>query len=461
MTAQKKKITLATIAVVTFFAVYETVKTMAFPHMGVVASHVISTVLVGVTTGLIARYVFRQHLSLLVEQEQTNRRLQNALVKSERDENLLRSIVASVAEGLVITDRESNVLIINDAARELLGAGRRPVIRLTDISRDPQFHKVFATALATGERAEARVETRASAPPARGQAGTQNRRILRLHAAPLRLSDNPADGGQIDGVVCAFIDVTKLEMLERVRQEFISNVSHELRTPLAAITAYTETLLDGAIDDAENSLRFLHTIQRNAERMKALVNDISELSAIESGAVSLTIERTPLRQVIGDVFNGLSHRAAKHGVTLRHNVVEDFYVDADRRRLEQILINLVDNAIKFNHPGGAVTVLAVASEGSQTIKVSDTGPGIPPESLPRVFERFYRVDKARSREAGGTGLGLAIVKHLALAHGGEAYVASEVGAGSEFSIKLPQRGGSTPSDQTHLATETVSYAAKP
>jgi two-component system phosphate regulon sensor histidine kinase PhoR len=458
MTTQTKKITLATIAAVTFFAAYETLKTMIFPQMGVIASHFISTILVGVTTVFIARYVFRQQLSLLGEQEQTNRRLQNALVKSERDENLLRSIVASVAEGLLITDRESNVLIINDAARELLGAGRRPVIRLTDISRDPQFHKVFASALATGERAEARVETRPTAPSAQSQAGSQNRRILRLHAAPLRLSDDRADG-QIDGVVCAFTDVTKLEMLERVRQEFISNVSHELRTPLAAITAYAETLLDGGIDDAENSLRFLHTIQRNAERMKALVNDISELSAIESGAVRLSIERLSLRQVVGDVFNGLSHRAAKHGVALHNQVAEDFYIDADRRRLDQILINLVDNAVKFNHPGGAVTVLAADSEDGQTIKVRDTGPGIPPEHLPRVFERFYRVDKARSREAGGTGLGLAIVKHLALAHGGEAYVASEVGAGSEFSIKLPRRGaGAQSADQ--MSTETVSYAAK-
>jgi len=464
MTAQTKKITLATIAAVTFFAAYETLKTVIFPRMGVVTSHVISTILVGVTTVFIARYVFRQQLSLLGEQEQTNRRLQNALVKSERDENLLRSIVASVAEGLVITDRESNVLIINDAARELLGAGRRPVIRLTDISREPQFHKVFATVVAQGERAEARIETRPiarAAPSAQGQAGSQNRRILRLHAAPLRLSDDRPGGVQIDGVVCAFTDVTKLEMLERVRQEFISNVSHELRTPLAAITAYAETLLDGGIDDAENSLRFLHTIQRNAERMKALVNDISELSAIESGAVMLAIERLPLRQVIGDVFNGLAPRAAKHGVALHNQVAEDFYVDADRRRLDQILINLVDNAVKFNQPGGAVTVLAVDSEAGQTIKVRDTGPGIPPEHLPRVFERFYRVDKARSREAGGTGLGLAIVKHLALAHGGEAYVASEVGAGSEFAIKLPRRGaGATSADQTQPATETVSYAAK-
>ncbi len=448
MTAQTRKISLATIAVVTFFAAYETVKTLVFPDMGAEASHLISTIVVGVTTVLIARYVFTQHVSLLNEQQQTNRRLQDALNKSELDENLLRSVVASVAEGLVITDRDSKALIINDAARELLNTGQRPVIRLTNVSRDPQLHRAFARVLATGERVEARIETRS------GAGGSQNRRILRLHAAPLRLSEN-----QIDGVVCAFIDDTKLEMLERVRQEFLSNVSHELRTPLAAITAYAETLLDGGIDDQENSLRFLHTIQRNAERMKALVNDISELSAIEAGAVRLAIERLPLRQVIGDVFNGVSHRAAKHGVTLHNQIPEDFHVKADRRRLDQILINLVDNAIKFNHPGGSVTVLAEGAKDSQTIKVCDTGPGIPPEHLPRVFERFYRVDKARSREAGGTGLGLAIVKHLALAHGGEAYVTSQVGAGSEFSIKLPMRGAS-PADQTQTATEPASYAAK-
>lgn len=446
MTIQGKKIILATFAVVAFFALYETAKTLLFPRMGVVTSHFITTIVVGIITVFIARYVVRQQMHLLHEREESNQRLRDALTKSGRDENLLRSIVASVAEGLVITGHDSNVLLINDAARTLLHLGQRPVVRLTDISRDPHVHRAFAKVLASGERDETRIEVRGG--PA------QEKRILRLHAAPLRLHD-----GQLDGVVGAFIDISKLEMLERVRQEFLSNVSHELRTPLAAITAYTETLLDGGLDDHDNSLRFLHTIHRNAERMRALVSDISELSAIESGAVSLRLERLPLNQLVNDVFSGLLPRASQLGVSLKNQIAEDLYVSADRRRLEQILVNLVDNAIKFNRPGGHVTVNACAADDQHLITVRDTGPGIPPESLPRVFERFYRVDKARSREAGGTGLGLAIVKHLARAHGGEAYVTSEVGAGSEFSIKLPQRTLAGLGELSPTVSET-SYAAK-
>ena len=429
MTIRQKKIVFATIVMVAFFALYETVKTLLFPRMNAVTSHVVSTIIVGVISSVIAYYVFRQQSHLLNEREQGSQRLREALVKSERDENLLRSILTSVAEGLVITGRNSEVLLINDAARALFSLETRPIIRLTDVSREPQVHRTFSKVLADGERVEARIEVRAS------RTNAQDKRILKLHAAPLRLNED-----QIDGVVCAFIDMTKLERLERVRQEFLSNVSHELRTPLAAITAYTETLIDGGLDDAENSLRFLNTIHRNTERMRALVNDISELSAIESGSVTLTPERLPLRQLVSDIFVGLAPRAAQQGVWLDNQILEDFYVTADRRRLEQILVNLVDNAIKFNFSGGSVTIKAEDAEAScaQIIRVRDTGAGIGAEHLPRVFERFYRVDRARSREVGGTGLGLAIVKHLARAHGGEAYVTSETGQGSEFSIKLPR-----------------------
>lgn len=427
MITRRKKIIRATIAMVAFFALYETVKTVLFPAMGVVTSHIISIIVVGVITVVIAFYVYRQQSQLLAEREQSNQRLRETLGKSEHDETLLRSILASVAEGLVITNRNSEVILLNDAARNLFALGAKPVSRLTDISRDSQIHRTLSKVLATGDRIETRLEVRVSA-------NSPERRVLNMHAAPLRLGD-----GQTDGVVSAFIDITKLERLERVRQEFLSNVSHELRTPLAAITAYTETLIDGGLDDSDNSLRFLNTIHRNAERMRGLVNDVSELSAIESGTVALSPERLPLRQFVNDVFTGLAPRASKYGVKLDNRVAEDFYVAADRRRLEQIIINLVDNGIKFNHPGGRVTVTADTGEDGQyqIIRVCDTGAGIPAEHLPRVFERFYRVDQARSREAGGTGLGLAIVKHLARAHGGEAYVTSEAGAGSEFSIKLP------------------------
>ncbi len=451
MSTQRKKIALATVVVVTFFALYETAKTLLFPGMSAATSHIVTTIVVGVITIFFARYVTLLQVNLLRSREESNRRLRETLAKSERDEYLLRSIVASITEGLVIADPDSNVLLVNDAARALLGLGTRAMPRLTDITRDPQVHRAFAAALAGTSRAEARIEARTS------EEGAADKRILRLHAAPLRLDEDD----EIDGVVGVFIDITTLERLERVRQEFLSNVSHELRTPLASITAYTETLLDGAIDDVENSLRFLGTIQRNAERMRALVNDISELSAIESGAVKLSPERFPLLALVHEVFAGLAPRALKHGVRLEARISEELQITADRRRMEQILVNLVDNAIKFNRPGGAVTVSSEASrDGLQHfVRVRDTGPGIPAEHLPRVFERFYRVDKARSREAGGTGLGLAIVKHLARAHGGEAYVTSEVGAGSEFSIRIPWRDAAVaPSDET--PAETVLYAAK-
>jgi two-component system phosphate regulon sensor histidine kinase PhoR len=416
---------------VAVFGFYETVKTLIFPDMDVVTSHIVTTIVAGMITVVTARYVIRQQLNLLRERELSNTRLREALSNAERSGNLLASILASVAEGLVITDRDSQVLLVNDAARTLLGLGERPAMRLSEISRDPQVHRAFSSVVATAERAEARVEIWTPSGD-----GSDERRVLRLHAAPLRLGTT-----QIDGVVGAFIDITKIERLERVRQEFLANVSHELRTPLASITAYVETLLDGALDDNENSLRFLHTIQRNAERLRDLINDVSELSAIESGSVRLNPDELPLRRLVADVFNGLAYRSTKHGIYLRNQIDESYVVTADRRRLEQILINLIDNAIKFNRPGGEVCVTATISDDGQyhLIRIRDTGPGIGPEHLLRVFERFYRVDKARSREAGGTGLGLAIVKHLARAHGGEAYVTSEVGAGCEFAIKLPLR----------------------
>ncbi len=436
MTHERRQLTLATLAMVAVFAIYETAKTVLFPALGLNTSHVISTIVVGVMTALTAHYVLRHQRQLLDEREQGNARLRAALTQTERTSTLLAAILASVAEGLVITDRAANVLLVNDAARALLALGARPLPRLTDVTRDQQAQRAFADVIATGQRAEARLElwtSNGSAPV---------KRILHLHAAPLRFAaEAPEAANATDGVVCVFIDITKLEQLERVRQEFLSNVSHELRTPLTSISAYTEMLLDDGLADAAHLQRFLTTIQRNTERMRNLVGDIAELSAIESGAAPLEIAQVALRPLVEEVFNGLTPRSQTHRVTLHNEVGALCYVNADRRRLEQILTNLIDNATKFNRPDGQVVVTADAGSSAAdcAITVRDTGYGIDAEHLPRVFERFYRVDKARSRALGGTGLGLAIVKHLALAHGGEASVTSEVGIGSAFTIKLPQR----------------------
>ena len=233
-----------------------------------------------------------------------------------------------------------------------------------------------------------------------------------------------------------FFDVTRLERLELVRQEFLSNVSHELRTPLTSIIALAETLEAGAIDDEEHNRRFLAIIQKNAARMHRLIDDILELSAIEAGNVKVQPESVQLHALVDDVIGSFSAVAAARSLVVRNLVEPEVRVFADPHRLVQMLTNLIDNAIKFNREGGTVSIKYDSSGGGR-ISVEDTGEGIPAHHLDRLFERFYRVDRARSRELGGTGLGLAIVKHLAKAHGGEVTVESRFGEGTQFTIELP------------------------
>ena len=243
--------------------------------------------------------------------------------------------------------------------------------------------------------------------------------------------------GDSTNAIGVFYNITKLERLERVRQEFLSNISHELRTPLTSILAFVETLEDGAVDDKENNRRFLAVIRRNAERMHALIADILELSMIESGKVSVEIRQVNLNTVINDVFAALSSQAGSRGIRLENEVPENTFVRADAMRLEQMLTNLVDNAVKFNRENGCVTVGSGEKKGRRVISVTDEGEGITPDHLARIFERFYRADRARTSGVGGTGLGLAIVKHLAKLHGGEITAESTLGQGSTFTIALP------------------------
>jgi two-component system phosphate regulon sensor histidine kinase PhoR len=296
------------------------------------------------------------------------------------------------------------------------------------LTRNPAVLSAYLEAIERGERVEVKVAMEDA-----------QRRVFDLRVAPLRQRRGTGLPGATAarGAVGVFFDITRLERLERVRQEFLSNVSHELRTPLTAIRAFVETLEAGALDDADNNRRFLSIIDRNAARMHSLIDDILELSAIEAGTAAVKARPVRLRSMIGDVLTALAARAAERNVALHNDVGEEVVVQADARRLEQMLTNLCDNAVKFNAEGGAVRITHERAAGRDRISVADMGEGIAPAHIHRIFERFYRVDRARSRALGGTGLGLAIVKHLARAHGGEATVCSTPGRGSTFTIELP------------------------
>lgn len=259
-------------------------------------------------------------------------------------------------------------------------------------------------------------------------------RLLQVNAAVFLSSD-----GRPHGTILVFHDLTRLKQLENTRKEFVANVSHELRTPLSMIKGYVETLIDGAKDDPAVATRFLQTIEKHADRLTYLIEDLLTISRLESGQVVMNLQRVELNPVVGRVLDDLESRAAEKQVTLRNAVPADVNVRADSDRLQQVLFNLVDNAIKYGRAGGEVVVSARVDEDKLVeMSVTDNGPGIPPDATDRVFERFYRVDRARSRDQGGTGLGLSIVKHIVQSHGGEVWVKSELGKGASFFFTLPQ-----------------------
>jgi two-component system phosphate regulon sensor histidine kinase PhoR len=338
---------------------------------------------------------------------------------------LFVATLSGMREGVLVIDRDMRVVVSNDAAREVFAYNTGPLDSrlLNDVTRNRAIYSAFLDALQGKGRAEVKVE-----------AYDAERRVYDLRVAPLKLGG----GDETQGAIGVFFDITRLERLERVRQEFLSNVSHELRTPLTAIRAFVETLEEGALDDPENSLRFISIIGKNAARMQSLVGDILELGAIEAGNVAIEPAPVALRPLVAEVFASLARKAETRRIALLNEVGEGALVYADRRRLEQMLTNLADNAVKFNRDGGAVTVRHDAGAHDE-IHVIDTGEGVSSEHVVRLFERFYRVDKARSRELGGTGLGLAIVKHLARAHEGEVTVNSRLGEGATFTIRLPAR----------------------
>ncbi|MBI3186191.1 MAG: PAS domain-containing protein [Myxococcales bacterium] len=331
----------------------------------------------------------------------------------------LSAVLDGMAEGVWITDAAGTVIEHNDALKELLFSGqelsgRRP----GQLVQSEELEQAVEKACGRGESSSLEVAILGLRP-----------RVLAVRVAPL--------GRELGGSSAVFHDITELRRLEAVRKDFVANVSHELRTPITAIRGYAETLKGGALHDEENAGRMVEIIHRQSERLSNLVEDLLELSRLESRELKLESEPVSLALAVGRAAEAIRPRANSKGIALELAVPEGLWACGDERGVEQVLQNLLDNAVKYTGQGGRVEVTGVKQEGRCAVAVRDTGIGVEARHLPRLFERFYRVDRGRSRELGGTGLGLSIVKHLVTAMGGDVRVESRPGEGSEFTVLLP------------------------
>ena len=334
-----------------------------------------------------------------------------------------QALFNSMVEGVLLLDGNGRVRLVNQALEHLFGL--KGDIRGRTTMEALRLHELQE--LVSRVRVEGQVLGFELELP-----GLDNR-CLQVNATALLDRD-----GKQQGMILVFHDLTRLKQLENTRQEFVANVSHELRTPLSMIKGYVETLINGAKDDPNVATRFLRTIEKHADRLTYLIEDLLTISRLESGQIVLNIQRVELRSVAEDVMDDLQSRAGDKKVNLENQVPDDVVVRADADRVQQVIFNLVDNAIKYGRPEGRVWINARLADGQfAEVSVRDNGPGIPRDSIDRVFERFYRADKARSREQGGTGLGLSIVKHIVQSHGGEVRVESELGQGTTFFFTLP------------------------
>lgn len=345
----------------------------------------------------------------------------NQIAQMDHDRQQLLAIFRGMVEGVVVLDAEQSIQFLNEAAAQLLDTNLSAAQgrKIWHLFRHRQLGEAVDRILASDDPLRCELEW----------AGPE-RKVFAVHGTRL-------PGEPIRGAVLVFHDITHLRKLERVRQDFVANVSHELKTPLAAIQATVETLLDGALQDSEHNVRFLERVRENADRLHRLVQDLLTLGRIESGQEIMEIQPIALQPLIESCLSRQSDRAKGKGLVLEQaSADESVYVMADEDALAEIVDNLLDNAIKYT-PQGQIRVRWFREGDHAVLEVSDSGVGIPEKDLPRVFERFYRVDKARSRELGGTGLGLSIVKHLVHTLSGTITATSEVAVGSTFSVRLP------------------------
>jgi two-component system phosphate regulon sensor histidine kinase PhoR len=352
-------------------------------------------------------------------------RIQERVFRQRSRDHALSVVMNQMQSGIIVVDARLHILLATPVARKLLGiAPNSEGVAVADASKDVNLGSVFAEAM----RREGVYTNEVAARTAVGR----GHRPLRLYVSPMR------QDGKVVGALAMVEDITELRRLEQVRTDFVANVSHELKTPLTSIKGFVETLMDGAISNPQMAEKFLKIIMLEAERLTRLINDILSISKLESGMTEVTLERIQLDKMAFEAADMLRIHAAEKDVTINaHRNKKPTYIIGNPDRVEQMLINLIENGIKYNKPGGSVTVHVFGNDREANLTISDTGIGIAEEHLPRLFERFYRVDKGRSRSMGGTGLGLAIVKHIVRSMNGEIEVHSKIGEGTEFLVTLP------------------------
>jgi two-component system, OmpR family, phosphate regulon sensor histidine kinase PhoR len=360
--------------------------------------------------------------ALAASLNQTAARLDRTIRTLTEERNLSSAILASMLEGVAVVNASERLLFSNQSFAEILELDVPPQSgrALVEVVRQTELIEAVRKVLVGEPRVEAEIVT-----------GTLRQHFFAATVAAVRAGDT-------SGAVVVLHDITELRKLERVRRDFIANVSHEFKTPLTAIQGFAETLLAGAVDDPQNRSRFLGIILEHSRRLARLTDDLLKLSKMDADRLELEIRRLSVSQLIESCLETSQHRAREKDIRISVNVAQHLpEIAGDRRLLAEVLQNLLDNATQYTMPGGQIMLSAEANDGEVIFTVSDTGIGIPQADQPRIFERFYRVDAARSREVGGTGLGLAIAKHLVEVHGGRIWVESEVGQGSQFHFSVP------------------------
>lgn len=340
----------------------------------------------------------------------------------ENENNRIHAILDSMVEGVIAVDKDTRLLWLNPTAENIFSISQKNAQGriFLEVFPNNDIAEIIALVLKNGELVSK--ELTLIWPV---------QKTFQVNASPI------FESKVTSGCLLVIHDITEIRRLETMRRDFVANVSHELKTPLTSIKGFVETLLEGALEDKENSVNFLKIINAHADRLNTLINDLLDLSHIESKEIVLNKGKFVIAKLVDEVMLGFKSQAKKKAVEIRAELPQSLEIVADKSKIEQVFTNLVNNAIKYNKENGSVRIYSEQMTDKIKIVVEDTGSGIPVKDIPRIFERFYRVDKARSRSLGGTGLGLSIVKHIIELHSGSVGVESTEGLGSKFWFILP------------------------